>query len=981
MIIRLLMVLMAWAYVSATQAKEGWQHIKGLPCEETSSVIQDNEGYIWVGTRLGLVRYDGFNKNFYRNDMAHPHAFSSSDIKCLSCSADGRIFAGSFFGLNIFDKRTHDVRFEHFERNDYVRTVHYDQKGRLWIGTDDGLYLQEGGHESHLYKQIPQDLIQHIEESAEGEIIIATRSHGLFIIDEHEQCLAVKGTESISPTVTLSLDDGTVWVGTHSKGLYSLKNHQIDFHKGFDDFVINDLLLLPSNKGQLLVATNSGIISNPFNESEASLNGKNVQSLCLDRDGNVWAATENQGVYLLQNHKEQFTIINHPFTHRTTPIISQFDVRHLADTVIWKTLNHINAVYESPDGMVYIGTWDKGLYVTKGGMMKQHITKQNHTWLQDNSIYNISTLGKDEVLISTWHGLYLMDSRYNGTYIEHIGKSDVRGMHVLSATIPNEKEAWLGLVGGIAHIKGNLRNAETSEITIYSHVDRRGTLNPLSVSQLIDHHDDAGNYQLGGIFRIIKDSKGRVWACTSEPGLLLYDEQDDCFRCVSQQLGIQGDNVHSLDIDRHGNFWMTTNYGILQMSLNDDGESTKQQLYSLNDGLPTSYYGSSMSTLLEDGRLCILNQEQIITVHPSDKFGMSNEKKTYVSDIFINNIPLVDGDFSFDQAPPYTQYVELPHNQNNITFRFSMLSFGHEPSMRFSYKMEGVDNDTQQTEMGINQVRYNQLSPGTYRLYYSVYDKGKDNGVGGQYLTIRIKEPLWWCWWSKMLYAAIFLLTGYMIIHTIIDKNRRRQQLRFLELERDKQEEFYKKRMNFYQKALHEFLTPLTLMSEMIHGLHEKVRPSLQASLYMLSNQTDRLVDALNNLVDVKEDSAARDVLKKAQEMTQVDSDFLRKCTESVNNHISDVNYSHKIMMREVGASHATLYRKLKLLTGMDATSFIRSIRMKAACQILTYEPNIRVKELSERVGYNNPGYFSTCFKKELGMTPKEFVRDENETI
>lgn len=80
MIIRLLMVLMAWAYVSATQAKEGWQHIKGLPCEETSSVIQDNEGYIWVGTRLGLVRYDGFNKNFYRNDMAHPHAFSSSDI-------------------------------------------------------------------------------------------------------------------------------------------------------------------------------------------------------------------------------------------------------------------------------------------------------------------------------------------------------------------------------------------------------------------------------------------------------------------------------------------------------------------------------------------------------------------------------------------------------------------------------------------------------------------------------------------------------------------------------------------------------------------------------------------------------------------------------------------------------------------------------------------------------------------------------------
>ena len=117
--------------------------------------------------------------------------------------------------------------------------------------------------------------------------------------------------------------------------------------------------------------------------------------------------------------------------------------------------------------------------------------------------------------------------------------------------------------------------------------------------------------------------------------------------------------------------------------------------------------------------------------------------------------------------------------------------------------------------------------------------------------------------------------------------------------------------------------------------------------------------------------------MQKAQELTQTDRDFLRRCTESVNRHLADADYTHQVMMSEVGASHATLYRKLKQLTGMDATSFIRSIRMKAACQILIQEPNVRINELADRVGYSNPKYFSTCFKTEFGMSPREYQNSQ----
>ena len=193
-------------------------------------------------------------------------------------------------------------------------------------------------------------------------------------------------------------------------------------------------------------------------------------------------------------------------------------------------------------------------------------------------------------------------------------------------------------------------------------------------------------------------------------------------------------------------------------------------------------------------------------------------------------------------------------------------------------------------------------------------------------------------------------------------------------MEKIKQQEVYQKKMQLYSKMLHEFLTPLKLMNEMLHDLHKKVRPSLQATLFMLTNQADRLEEAMTTIVDVKEDAFAQETMQKAEDLSLVDRDFLRRCTESVNNHLSDAEYSHIVMMEEVGASHATLYRKLKALTGMDATSFIRTVRMRTACQILEHNPDIRINELAERVGYSNPKYFSTCFKKEFGVSPKDYV-------
>ena len=139
----LLFLLSTTMMTGAFPAEDVWQHIEGLPCEEAYDVTQDGLGYIWIGTRLGLIRYDGYNMDCYRNDMAHPYAFSSCNIKCLASDGCYCLYAGSFFGLNSMDLRTHRMGFHHFEGNDYVSAVLCDRSGRVWIGTDNGLYLKQ----------------------------------------------------------------------------------------------------------------------------------------------------------------------------------------------------------------------------------------------------------------------------------------------------------------------------------------------------------------------------------------------------------------------------------------------------------------------------------------------------------------------------------------------------------------------------------------------------------------------------------------------------------------------------------------------------------------------------------------------------------------------------------------------------------------------------------------------------------------------
>ena len=105
---------------------------------------------------------------------------------------------------------------------------------------------------------------------------------------------------------------------------------------------------------------------------------------------------------------------------------------------------------------------------------------------------------------------------------------------------------------------------------------------------------------------------------------------------------------------------------------------------------------------------------------------------------------------------------------------------------------------------------------------------------------------------------------------------------------------------------------------------------------------------------------------------------FLSRATKCVFDHLDDDSYDRDAMAADMGASASTLYNKLRAVTGMNVSTFIRDIRMKEAQRIARENPTIRVSDLAYRVGFRDPRYFSTCFKKHFGLQPTEFMEQVN---
>ncbi len=142
---------------------------------------------------------------------------------------------------------------------------------------------------------------------------------------------------------------------------------------------------------------------------------------------------------------------------------------------------------------------------------------------------------------------------------------------------------------------------------------------------------------------------------------------------------------------------------------------------------------------------------------------------------------------------------------------------------------------------------------------------------------------------------------------------------------------------------------------------------------FKLSDLTLRITNLIENRKRIMKEFKSRSMEERSQAVSP-DEQFVKRAIDCVYAHLDDADFDRDSFASEMGASSSTLYNKLRAITGLNVTSFIRDIRMKEAKRKVLSQPDIRVSDLAYQVGFRDPKYFATCFKKEFGLQPSEYI-------
>ena len=141
-----------------------------------------------------------------------------------------------------------------------------------------------------------------------------------------------------------------------------------------------------------------------------------------------------------------------------------------------------------------------------------------------------------------------------------------------------------------------------------------------------------------------------------------------------------------------------------------------------------------------------------------------------------------------------------------------------------------------------------------------------------------------------------------------------------------------------------------------------------------LKLRIDNIIENRKRIQSEYSQKSAAETRIKADAPKSPDEIFLSKALECVLKHLDDDTYDRESLAADMGASSSTIYNKLRSITGLNVSGFIRDIRLKESKRMAEENPNLRVSDLAYKVGFRDPRYFSTCFKKQFGIQPKEYL-------
>ncbi|WP_224247644.1 two-component regulator propeller domain-containing protein [Hyalangium gracile] len=688
---------------------QAWRNEDGLPQNTVLALQQTQDGYLWLGTFEGLVRFDGAHFTVF--DRHNTLELSEHGIRTLLDDGAGGLWVGTKKGILHYAQG----RFQRLPEEGDLRQVNVQalalQGSTLWVGTSLGLeqvpLVGEGPRRRFTTRDgLPSSQVEALAVDGTGTLWIGTRE-GLARLSAGrlEAVVLPTGTDSRVRSLRAARD-GTLWVGTYS-GLLALRDGKFTWYgpeHGIPRYEVS--ALWEDRDGVLWVGHETGLYRHTAGSFTAfgpkeGLSGTRVYSIFEDPERNLWVGTADGGLNRLSAG---------PFIPYGVPEGLSHDL--------------VRTVLETRDGTLWLGTLGGGLHRMKDGRITRVGAAEG---LEDENIRSLAQGSDGTLWVGTHHGAF----RYDGKRFTQLRRENGLPLDLVWAILPDSRgDVWFGTSSGLVRMhEGRFtvftpEQGPVAEAVISMLEDATGTLWFGTHAGLVRYAngtftrmtDAALHHET--IMALYAEPPGTLWVGTYTGLVRLKDGKVS--RITSAQ-GLADDSIFNLLPDAEGFFWMSSNKGISRVSRREleevaDGrrERVRASSYDERDGLRSAETngGSQPSGWrTQDGRIWFTTLRGAVAVDPKDERLERHPPEVRLQEVRVHG-----------QRVPLAPRLELAPGRQDLDIRFTVFAPQAPQRVPVRYRLEGFDDDWQDAE-GRRTVAYTRLPPGTYRFHVMVADR------------------------------------------------------------------------------------------------------------------------------------------------------------------------------------------------------------------------------------------------------------------
>ncbi len=950
-------LLLSGSIVNAQHFNLDFDHYNtdvGLSQNEVYDIVQDKQGFIWLGTDEGLNRFDGHEFKIFKHQEKNPNTIIGNTVQALAVDKDGTLWIGTSNGLSRYYPKTERIEQLHSDPENptlpkgiSVRDIAIHPNGTIWIaylGTGVDVYYPDKNQFFHYSNnrsdkfKIKNDYITDILFLPNGDKLLSSRD-GILVIGKDNVPLTDEECERFYPwssqidhSVTcfqFSHDSKKLWIGTELNGFYSVDMNSKavrNFNTRNSGLLFNDNVpsLFEDSEGNLwvggetihLMDTERNILI-PYNENgfrEDVMQRNPILAIYEDNAKNIWLGTFRFGALKYNPGSKNILHFN-----------SRQGIGSIGD-------DKILSFNEDKKGNLWVGTDGGGLFKMSNTSQKFERAPGSSSFSSQviKCIYRDST---DSFWIGTWEGgMMYYNPNEKRTEIFNHEHANFESRHVWDIEPDDKGNLWLGtLRDGLCYF-----NPKTKAYTYYKNIPDDSTSlanndvmclltdsqknlwigNSGGVSILKSGANEFVNLKIGkfpfltsSVLCLYEDDQDRMWMGTNGGGIIIIDRSLKVIKQISENDGLSSSTICDLQVDSHHNLWASTYNGLFRINMNDFTLSEVPQYLGLQgkEFIPRS--GFTMT----DGRLLFGGVNGFNLFHPDGlQFEHDSVKIIFTSLKILNDEIHPDkayhGKEILTQSITTTKHITLSHEDYSFTLTFSPLQYTWQNSLRYSYMLEPLDKEWQYTTAQARSIHYTNLSPGKYTLVMRASYDGHYWSSDGARLLITINPPWWLTAWFRI---SVFFLLGSLILGMYSirvnffrkQKNRLEELviIRTIELEKSNQEikllleESAKQKNDIEDKnqALSEINTSL---EELVNKRTEELNQTLlelETFLYRASHDLRGPITSMQGLLNVIR-------LENNQYLQGIHFDFMHKTILKLERTLIKLVQKHTIQQSKL---------------------------------------------------------------------------------